>query len=727
MVVWLRTPDEKTYRLTDAWQQCFYVTGDYNDLLNLANQLHIEGLSFERKHIKSEDDEPDTVLKIPVRSTRMAERLAERILAQGGYRRYELYNVDIRPSQIYMYQKGIYPFGYVKATTKQQNITWELQDSLESVDYEIPPLREIDLSVKIRKRKRIPTPLDPIESILIRSENEDQLIEGYDEQQILLSLSKTLKSLDPDIIYTTGGDDFIFPYLAQRASTNGVADQLVLGREPYPLQTSCHKGQTYMSYGRVHYRPKPTRIPGRIHIDREKSMFYRDCGLPGIIEVARLCRMPLDRVSNTTIGTSMTSAQLYEATRSGILIPWRKTKAEELKTARELLIADRGGFYYEPIIGLHESVGELDFTSLYPMIMLQKNLSGETVRCRCCPDSKNRVPELDYNICEKRTGIVPRSLKLIIDKRRRYKQLKRAADDAALRSLYEMRQAALKWILVCAFGYLGFKNARFGRIDAHIATCAFARKILKDAVHLAESRGFRLIHGIVDSLWLKKEDAKEEDYLKLRDDIEKQTGFPLSFEGIYRWIVFLPSRVHRDVPVLNRYYGVFRNGKIKDRGIATRRQDTPPIIKQCITEILQFLATAENTEQFYARLPFTRKIIDRYIRRLRSGEVTHEELVIKKHISKDPREYRHKIHQAIAANQLAKEGAAQNAGEYVEYIITNSQSRLPSRRVLALELSGNDNKYDVEAYIGLLLTAVETILMPFEPHSKCLSDLRLLL
>jgi DNA polymerase elongation subunit (family B) len=42
---------------------------------------------------------------------------------------------------------------------------------------------------------------------------------------------------------------------------------------------------------------------------------------------------------------------------------------------------------------------------------------------------------------------------------------------------------------------------------------------------------------------------------------------PLSFEGRYRWIVFLPSKVHPGVGVLNRYYGAMENGKIKVRGL----------------------------------------------------------------------------------------------------------------------------------------------------------------
>jgi DNA polymerase I len=713
IVIWLKTKDNIAIRLVDTWQQCFYVAGDFRDIVSLAHKLRIEGMSFEERLVKPEDEVLSTVLKIPVKNVSEAERLAERILVFGRHKRYELYNVNVKPSQLYMYEKGIFPFAYVKATTSRENIGWELLDDLESTDYDAPPLREITLSINIQKKGRLPGKADAIEAITLTSRNQVHRSEGFDERQKLLWLVETLRVLDPDVIYTTSGDSFLFPYLIHRASVNGIANQFVLSREPSSLRVSTESGQSYTSYGRVHYRATPTRLLGRIHIDCEDSMLYRDCKLPGSIEVARLCRMSIQRVINTTIGTSMTSVQLYEATRIGVLIPWRKTNAEELKTASELLISDRGGFYYEPTIGLYESVGELDFTSLYPMIMLTKNLSGETVRCKCCPDSKNRVPELDYNICEKRLGIVPRSLQHLLQKRLLYKRLKQTTTDPALRGIYEMRQAALKWILVCAFGYLGFKNARFGRIDAHIATCAFARRILKDVVHLAEAKGFRLIHGIVDSLWLKKEDATEEDYRGLQAEIEEMSHLPISFEGIYRWIVFPPSKIHRNIPVLNRYYGVFRDGKIKDRGIATRRQDTPPIIDRCIQEIMNILSDAEDTRDFYKKLPSAHEIVNRFVSALRSGNVSLEELAIRKRFSQGLDEYKHDVLQAVAAKHLVQEGAALSAGESVNYIITNNRSKVSSRRALPLELCMGCQTYDSEAYVDLLLSAVETMLPPF--------------
>ena len=60
----------------------------------------------------------------------------------------------------------------------------------------------------------------------------------------------------------------------------------------------------------------------------------------------------------------------------------------------------------------------------------------------------------------------------------------------------------------------------------------------------------------------------------LCDEIEKELNLPIGFEGRYKWIVFLNSRVNQKVPVLNRYYGVFEDGKLKVRSTSedTTRQ-----------------------------------------------------------------------------------------------------------------------------------------------------------
>ncbi len=56
---------------------------------------------------------------------------------------------------------------------------------------------------------------------------------------------------------------------------------------------------------------------------------------------------------------------------------------------------------------------------------------------------------------------------------------------------FKARQNALKWILVTCFGYLGYKNARFGRIEAHEAVTAFGRDKLLTAKEICEERGMK--------------------------------------------------------------------------------------------------------------------------------------------------------------------------------------------------------------------------------------------
>jgi DNA polymerase elongation subunit (family B) len=87
-------------------------------------------------------------------------------------------------------------------------------------------------------------------------------------------------------------------------------------------------------------------------------------------------------------------------------------------------------------------------------------------------------------------------------------------------------------------------------------------------------------------------------------------------------------------------------------------------------------------------------------------------LIIRKHLSQTVSEYRNKVFQAIAADQLTKEEVTINAGESIDYIITNSLSRIQNKRVLAFELCESNLAYDSEAYIDLLRSAAEVMFMP---------------
>jgi DNA polymerase elongation subunit (family B) len=273
-----------------------------------------------------------------------------------------------------------------------------------------------------------------------------------------------------------------------------------------------------------------------------------------------------------------------------------------------------------------------------------------------------------------------------------------------------------------AIGYLGFKNARFGRIDAHIATCAFSRQILRKAVAIAESRGYKLVHGIVDSMWLKKPGATPAEYEVLCREIEAKLHFPIAFEGLYNWIVFLNSHTNQRIPVLNRYYGAFQDGRLKLRGIDLRRHDTPGIVRRCQSDMLALFAHAENSEGFMALIPEAIGIIKSYVNMIRDGAVPIDELMIEKRLSKNLNEYRNMVPQAIAAQHLNHEGREVHAGQALNYIVTSNKSRITQNRALPAELVGENYPLDSEWYIDLLLASAANMLLPFECTPDALKE-----
>ncbi|MCK5553204.1 MAG: DNA polymerase, partial [Deltaproteobacteria bacterium] len=339
-----------------------------------------------------------------------------------------------------------------------------------------------------------------------------------------------------DVILTEHGDSHVIPSSVRMSRREKIP--LILDRERDPVHRIPDlKGRSYFSYGRILYHSPAYPLFGRWHIDRTNSFLFGESGLEGIIDLARLSKVPVQRAARTSPGTIITSMQLDRAFSEGILIPWRKGEPEKFKTAWDLLIADKGGLVFQPPQGIHEDIAEIDFASMYPTIMAVHNISPETVLCACC--SNSRVPEAGYNICEKREGLVPRTLKPIIRRRLMLKEMsKRVGGERG--EDYRRRHIALKWILVTSFGYLGYRNARFGRIEAHEAVTAFGREKLLQAKEIGEKRGFRLIHAITDSLWISKDGLTEGEVLALCEEITREAGVRMNLEGIYRWMVFLP-------------------------------------------------------------------------------------------------------------------------------------------------------------------------------------------
>src|SRR5215469_6573412 len=749
MVFWIKQEKESaaTIRLEDdIWTHSIYAASDDKTILNsilVAKDKRVSNLvkycEFKSHYERISDTTTSKVLKLSLFDSTKAlllARIIESTYGNNNFCKIRLYNVDLLPSQSYFYEHDIFPLAYCRVVNNGSTLEWHLNDSVWSTNYKIPAFKIIHLKINTKKGGSIPKYTDKIKSIVITVAGDSETIEIQNESEtdMINELTKEVSKFDPDFILTDNGDSFDFPYLIHRAEENDIEENLILGRESsIPLKKPVKEGTSYFSYGRTYFKPTAVKLLGRIHIDINNSFIYNDSGLEGLYEIARICRMPLHTAARASIGKCLSSLQFYYATKKEILIPWKPILAEHFKTYDELLAADRGGLIFEPEIGVHENVAEYDFVSLYPNIMLKKNLSAETIRCSCCPDSRLRVPELDYNICEKRIGIIPTSLKIVLDKCAKYKELNNdySASSPKLKAIYKTRQSSLKWILVTSFGYLGFNNAKFGRIDAHIAVCAFDRQIVLPAARIAERHGFRVLHGIVDSIWVKKGECDNstipikrgqqkycyEDYLELKESIQKGTGFDISFEGIYKWIVFVSSKIknRNHLPISNRYFGVFEDGVLKVRGIEERRHDTPPLLSKCQREILEIMATGININEVKALMPKVKDSFDKYVRLLKQNDVGLEELIFTKRLSKDSNNYQHR--NTIENNALMKlngEGKSLKAGEVLQYIITDYyQTRSKNNRAIPVEIIDKRTTYDVRRYMELLTQTCNSVTEPF--------------
>lgn len=752
MVFWIKQENGHPVRLEDnCWSHSIYVTSDYinrSDLEKLIlkqqegnNTELIKDYEFVSKYKRITDTTRSDVLKLTLSDPTKALALARRIESLDKFGKLMLYNVDLLPAQSYFYDHDIFPLAFCEVSSNNghlKKLNWKINDdddNVWSIDYKIPSFKIIHLDIELKKEGgKIPKYSDRIGSISIKQNDEEEEenieIKKESEEDIIDELIDEVAKIDPDFIFTEDGDSFTFPYLVHRAEKSG--KNLILGREEsLPLKKSVKEGGiSYFSYGRVYFKPTTQKLLGRIHLDKSNSFVWNESGLQGLYEIARICRMPFHTASRASIGKCLSSLQFYYATtQNDTLIPWKPTLAEHFKTFEELLIADRGGFIFEPKIGVHEQVAEFDFVSLYPNIMFKKNVSAETILCDCCPDSKLRVPELDYNVCEKRTGVIPMSLQIILDRRAEYKKLlKSPTIPEELKTVYDARQCSLKWILVTSFGYLGFNNAKFGRIDAHIAVCAFDRQILLQTAKIAERHGFRVLHGIVDSLWIqKKKNATKQDYLELKESIETETGFAISFEGIYKWIAFVSSKINNQLPVPNRYFGVFEDGNsLKVRGMEVRRHDTPQFFSKCQQEILEIIAKGNNIEEVRALIPKVRdSCFQKYSQLLKERKVPLKELVFTKRLSQNSNEYqinRNTI-ENDAIQQLGIEGKSLKAGQILKYVITDYYNRRKkhsknNRRTIPIELINEKTTttittYDVRKYTELLAETCNSVTEPF--------------
>ena len=418
---------------------------------------------------------------------------------------------------------------------------------------------------------------------------------GREPESFIHELERAVGWMDPDVLLTRKGD-----VIASRAPFDGLVERT----GPEAGQDEEEPGAQEEGDNELELR-ETRQVRGLPRAGggctstwaRHSSARKGDRGSDGL---SRASGIPMQDLSRLSPGSAISAIQISSQWRTA-----SSSHGEEQGRGpprrQEMILADRGRLYLDPIPGVHRNVFELDFTSLFPSIIATRNISPETMNCDCC-DPANRsdlrsgrlpldpgearraiesrqtspidmelnVPEIKAHSCTLRHGFLGRVVAPIISRRRQLKARSRKGDS------WDRRQNVLKWLLVTCFGYTGYRNARFGRIECHESICAWSRDILLESKRMAEEDGWECLHAIVDSIWLvdvkgrtESEQVESIETLMLR--IEASSGIPIELEDIYDWIAFVPNRTTGFL--LTKYFAYGKKGW-KVRGIELRQHST---------------------------------------------------------------------------------------------------------------------------------------------------------
>jgi len=690
-ILWIKPECGKAVRLTDKYAPNFYIKPenplDIERLITtLSTHPNITHIKHEKKYTSLSLERSD-VLHVYVDSVQNYKKVLSNLAEVNGIKAY--YNVDLLHVQWYLFQKGFPPTSKVSVSYNGNNQLFSLQAIDDSLEVRPPPFTNVIFNIEVSSEKLSPNVnTDPISKIEAFDEDLKPVktFEG-EEEKILSNLSEYIETVDPDFIVADDVEEKL-NYILERSRILGL--KLQLGREdadisePKRLLPYCCRG----------------RVP--LHLDT-----FLQIGIAGVVEGSRFTLVPPGLAAKWPAGRTIDSRQCYEALKMGILIPKSNSFFRFVKTAKNVIFSDRGGLILSPKVGLHENVGLLDFESMYPHIIIKYNVSYETTT----PDQ----------IRTDREGFLSSLTKTYLERRLYFKHLRKKFRNDSQEWLWcEQRQTALKGILVCIYGYSGCFANRFNNVVCYEEINRIARENLVGSMNIALANSFEVIYADCDSLFVKKEGARKEDFEHLAEKINEETGLPIALDKRFKFLVLMKQEADPNLEATRRYFGKLTNGDLFYRGIELRRHDYPVFLKEFETRLMEILFDAESGDdvwQFQYKKAFDHVVKNCDL--IRMGKIPLDELVISKVLRKPVNTYRSLFPHVIAAIQMTQKGKRLKHGEKIDFVYVNAEHANPLRRVVPADiLDDRSQHYDRDKYVELVLDVAETVLGPFDFSRK---------
>lgn len=552
------------------------------------------------------------------------------------------------------------------------------------------------------------------------------------ESQLLRAWREFVVTADVDLITGYNINNFDLPYLINRAAALGVTDFPFLGRVRGEKTTM--RDTTFSSKAFGTRENKEIAISGRVQFDALKCV-QRDHKLRSYtlnaVSATFLDEQKEDVhysiISDLQHGNAETRRRLavyclkdaylpqrlldkllalvnyVEMARvTGVPLDWLLTRGQQIKVISQLYrkaqsmdfvipamkVDPQGDDAYEgatvidPMRGFYDCpIATLDFSSLYPSIMMAHNLCYTTLLApanasKLAADEVIRTPTGALFVKDKvRKGLLPIILQELLDARKKAKKDMKNETDPFRQSVLNGRQLALKISANSVYGFTGATVGKLPCIEISSSVTAFGRQMIDQTKTLVEqhytiANGFphnaQVIYGDTDSVMVKF------GYPDMASTIEiGQAAAKFVTEHFVRPISLEFEKVYYPFLLINkkRYTGLYWTNAVKPdkmdaKGIETVRRDNCRLVKNVVETCIHKILWERDVAGAVAYVK------DR-VRDLVQNKVDLFDLIISKQISKSEESYDNKQAHVELAKRLRERdaGSAPVMGDRVAYVI----------------------------------------------------------
>ena len=517
------------------------------------------------------------------------------------------------------------------------------------------------------------------------------------EKEIITGFSELIRREDPDVITGYNIDNYDIRKIMERAKANKMQDALPWGRDGG--QPRIVSERFWRVKGRLicdawwavkkELRPKqetlnavslqllgeqkldvdPKYMDAEWSKDREKVLRYclkdAELALRILLEVGTLRKdMDLAAVSKLTIEDVMTSgsSQLADslliraADRGKIGVPMTKGRFSSSDQIE-------GGYVHTMTPGLYHWVCVLDFKSMYPSLIIAKNICFTTL----CSDGEIVSPSgARFMSKERRVGLLPTILSNLMEERDSIKKRMKQTEDKHEYHYLDGLQAAVKVLMNTFYGVFASSFYRFTDKSIGAAITSFARANVKGIIEEVESEGIPVIYSDTDSVFMQSPEHNLEGAVEFGErmaDRYSRDGGTLEFEKLLE-----PLFTHGKK---KRYVGRIVWPTVSDellvRGYEIRRSDSFDLQSKVLTDLFEMILDERNDEAL--------EMVRTAIQSVQSGKVPPSDLVISKTCKGlDAYENPDRMANVQAAKKLIAMGYDFIPGMKISWIVTDGKS-----------------------------------------------------